>query len=176
MPYIRAAILLITALTLLASGGCKQAVAPMTIVQTVTQTVMVTPPPASSKAPTVTPKLNTVNISLKVVPPADYAAQSVPIYLHQGSVLHMNWRVEGGPFQIALTTPAGKTICVGIEGVVTSEEEAPALERMGEFRFSPGDKAYQGYDWGGDGYFHFVPNIDKDSPAVKITLSYWLEA
>jgi len=161
-------------LSLLAGCKAKTITVPTTVVKTIVATVtgLAT---AIKTTPTTTPKLNTVSISLSIVAPSDYAAYVLPLYLTGDTVIHMSWKVEGGPFRMTVTTPGGKVIPVTGKGVETSGTSEP-LSYSGRLAFCTSDAAYGGFDWGGDGYFNFTPNIVKGDAPVKITLNYYFDA
>jgi hypothetical protein len=158
--------------TLLAGCKAKYITVPVTIVATVTATASATAPVKT--IPTTTPKLNTMPVTLAVVAPSDYAAYVLPLYLTSNTVLHMSWKVEGGPFRMTVTTPGGKVLPVNAGGVGTSGA-AEQLTYSGGFAFCMSDAAYSGFDWGGDGYFNFTPNLVKGDAPVKITLNYYFD-
>ena len=111
------------ALMVLALDGCKakMIIVPITIVKTSVSTVMATTaPPTTRVVPTTTPKLNSVAVALAIIPPGDYAGYVLPVYLTGNSIMHISWKVEGGPFRMTMTTPGGKVLPVTSKGVETS--------------------------------------------------------
>lgn len=157
-------------------AGCKTeyVTVPVTIVATVTATgeaakATVTTPIKTT--PTTTPKLNTMPITLSITAQNDYAASVLPMYLTRDTVLHLSWKVEGGPFRMTVTTPGGKVLPVTSQGVQTSGA-VEALTYSGGLAFCMSDS---GFDWGGEGYFNFTPYINKGDTPVKITLNYYFD-
>ena len=75
---------------------------------------------------------------------------------------------------MTVTTPGGKVIPVTKKGVGTSGTAEP-LGYSGGMVFCTSDGAYSGFDWGGDGYFNFTPDLIKGDAPVKITLNYYFE-
>jgi hypothetical protein len=157
-------------LLLVPFAGCKAKM--ITVVQTETKTVTTTVAGTTVKVPT-QPKLNTTILSLVIVAPAEYASASVAVYISQNQTIHLNWTVVGGPIRMGFSSPNGKVGSVGKNGVSTSN--ATVLDFIGEVRFSPNDAANKALDWGGSGYYYFIPNIVKGDLATKVTISYWVE-
>ncbi len=164
-------------LVLFALCGCKAKMitVPVTILKTLVSTVTVTTaPPTTKVVPTTTPKLNSVPITLSVMAPGDYAGYVLPVYLTSNTIIHISWKVEGGPFRMTMTTPGGKVLPVTSKGVVTAGVPE-LLDDSGGIVFCMSDPTYSGFDWGGEGYFNFTPNLVKGDAAVKITLNYYFE-
>ena len=76
---------------------------------------------------------------------------------------------------MTVTTPKGIVLPMGTQGLITVPRPADMLPISGGITFSPSDPVYFGYDWGGDGYFYFTPNLAKGDAPTKITISYWTE-
>jgi hypothetical protein len=150
--------------------GCKAQT--ITTVQTTTQTMTKTVT-ASTSRDTTQPKLNTTTLNLAVVAPAEYASATVPVYIKENQIIHLNWTVVGGPIRMGFSSPNGKVGSVGKSGVTTAS--AIVLDFIGEVKFSPTDDANKALDWGGSGYYYFIPNIAKGDLASKVTISFWIE-
>lgn len=164
-------VLLLTALvSLMALLSCKAKT--ITVVQTVTATETAS---GTTAASTATPKLFTTSISLTIVAPAQYASAAVPIYITKNQTIHLNWSVVGGPILMSFTGPSGKVGSVSNSGITTASPTV--LGFVGEVDFCPSDGATEGNtDWGGDGYYYFIPNIIAGDIGTKITINYWIEA
>ena len=163
-------------LVLFALCGCKAKMitVQITIIKTSVSTVTVTTAPTTKVVPTTTPKLNSIPITLAVVAPGDYAGYVLPVYLTVNTIIHISWKVEGGPFRMTITSPNGKVLPVTSKGVVTTGTPE-LLDDSGGMVFCMSDSTYSGFDWGGEGYFNFTPNLVKGDAAVKITLNYYFE-
>lgn len=120
-----------------------------------------------------TPALKSLSINLSIGTGQDYTAYVLPLFLTGDMVLHMSWEVLGGGFRMTVTTPAGQVVPVTSDGVQTSGD-TELLNRSGGIVFCTSDAAYAGYDWGGDGYFNFTPNLIQGDAPVKVTLNYYL--
>jgi hypothetical protein len=125
----------------------------------------------SASAPPTTPKLSSAAVALSITTPAEYAAYSIPVYLTRKQTLHLNWKSDGGGFQMKVTTPGGYVVSAGAQGV-NSSDTTEQLGYLGGFDFCPGDRT--GDNWV-DGYYYFVPTIFKGSPPIKLTVTYWIE-
>jgi hypothetical protein len=157
-------------IALVVFASCKAK--PTIVVQTIAKTVTTTVANPTSKTPA-QPKLFSSTFSLSIIAPAEYASSTVPIYITQNQIIHLNWTVVGGPIRICFTSPNGKVGSVGKSGVTTSN--AIVLDYTGEVKFSPSDSTNKSLEWGGDGYYYFVPNIIKGDLGAKVTVSYWIE-
>jgi hypothetical protein len=164
-------ILMLSCLAILAMlPSCKAKTT--TVIQTTVKTVTATVATTAAKT-TAQPKLSSTTFSLSIVAPAEYASATVPVYITQNQTIHLNWSVVGGPIRMSFTSPNGKVGSVGKSGVTTSG--AVVLDYMGEVKFCPTDSSNKSLEWGGAGYYYFIPNIIKGDLAAKVTISYWVE-
>ncbi|MBN1368574.1 MAG: hypothetical protein JW967_11675 [Dehalococcoidales bacterium] len=119
------------------------------------------------------PKLEQNNFNLVIKPPEQYKEYTLPIYLSASDTLHFEWTVSGvGEYiRIAITTPSGEYICVGVDGslfVSTPDEPCEQLLRHGTIILQPHEQQWN------SGYYTFHPHILDTDSKIDVKLLYWI--